>query len=153
MADMGIDDANEHVNKLFPEGKFRFHISRCEIRDAKDNKGQDAVFELQVLDGRHKNEKKQFYFAIVRHATDDKSRKTVEAGKANISKISLACGVQQPDTKTLFGKNFIGEIKHKEGWANLGKCEKDTGPDLKPDEKPATKHADSESTMSKPAGW
>jgi len=147
MAGFGITEASKDANPIFPEGTFRFHIAKCESNESE--KGKEGIFDLKVLDGPHMNKTKRFYFAFERHATDDKSVQAVAAGKAAISRISLACGIEQPDSETLTGKNFIGVIVHKGGWANLGECKKDTGSVTKPTKTEAA----SDSTTSKPAGW
>lgn len=124
----GISDAAASANPIFPAGEFRFHIEDCEHKDSKNGNGKDAVFKLKVLEGPHINRTKTFYFATSRNTNDEKSVSAVEAGKAGISRISLACGINVPEAHILKGKNFIGTIVHKGGYANLGECKKDTGP-------------------------
>ena len=127
MSGFGIKNAAESANPLFPAGEFRFHIEECELKDSAKG-GKDGVFKLKVLEGPHINKTKTFYFAASRTSNDEKAVAAVTAGHANISRISLACGINVPEPHLLKGKNFIGTIVHKDGWANLTECKKDTGP-------------------------
>ena len=127
----GIKDAAASANPIFPAGEFRFLIEDCEHKDSRNGNGKDGVFKLKVLEGPHMNRTKTFYFATSRNTTDEKSVGAVEAGKAGISRISLACGINVPEAHLLKGKNFIGTILHKGGYANVGDCKKDTGPSPK----------------------
>ena len=130
MSGFGITNAAEAANPLFPAGEFRFLIEDCEVRESKKQNGKDGVFKLKVLEGPHINKTKTFYFAVSRTANDEKSVAAVQAGHQNISRISLACGINVPEPHLLKGKNFVGTIVHKDGWANLGECKKDTGPSV-----------------------
>lgn len=124
----GIKSAAASANPIFPAGEFRFLIEDCEHKDSRNGNGMDGVFKLKVLEGPHMNRTKTFYFATSRNTTDEKSVGAVEAGLAGISRISLACGINVPEAHLLKGKNFIGTILHKGGYANVGECRKDTGP-------------------------
>ncbi len=130
MSGFGIANAAESANPLFPAGEFRFYIEECEIKDSNKG-GKDGVFKLKVLEGQHMNKTKMFYFAVSRDSSDEKAVAAVASGKANIARISLACGINVPEPHLLKGKSFIGTIVHKNGWANLEECKKDTGPTAK----------------------
>jgi hypothetical protein len=127
MSGFGIKSAAESANPLFPAGEFRFLIEECELKESPKG-GKDGVFKLKVLEGPHINKTKTFNFAASRTSNDEKAVAAVTAGHANISRISLACGINVPEPHLLKGKNFIGTIEHKNGWANLTECKKDTGP-------------------------
>lgn len=152
MADLGgTFNSDDHKQALFPEGEHAVQIVESDLTQRKNGDGKDWKFKFRVLRGPLQNKDCTFWLAYdIPNATGNMAM-ALEIGRGMIANICRAVGVLQPKrTEELIEKKLMLTVKHKDGWARIGKVEalKDA-----PAAPPVVVTADAGGEVKKPAGW
>lgn len=113
------------TNQKTPEGEYRFKIDNVEIRDNKNNNGNHFLFELTITAPTYEGSK-EWYQINKENPSDD----AVQIGKEQFKQMYLACGMDEPPSKTeeFVGNHIQATVVHNDnGYTDVKNPREDEG--------------------------